>query len=61
MKDPVLLQRIRNQRKPDMPCREFLVQIIDRKPTLEEAAADLGISRQTLMLWRRRYGMEVGK
>ena len=61
MKDPAQLQRKRNLHEPDMTCRDYLTYTIATHPTFEEAAWFLGVTYQTLIRWRRLYGMEVGQ
>lgn len=59
MKDPVKLQRKRNLHDRDMDCRDYLVYVIETQPTFDEAADALEVTRQTLIAWRKLYGMEV--
>ena len=59
--DPTQLKRMRNREYPGIPCEVYLLSILAKHATFDEAAAYLGVTRPTLIRWRRIYGMEVGK
>ena len=54
-KDPPQLKRLRNALAPGMPCGEFLGLVLDRAPTISEAAEELGVTRETVWRWRKGY------
>ena len=58
-RDPPMLKRLRNERAPKMTCAEFLAFILERAPTVTEAADDLGVSRQTVHMWRAMYEVPI--
>ena len=54
---PVKLRRLaKRARKTE---KQFLVDLISRHATFEDARAEVGVSRETFRLWRREFGIEV--
>lgn len=48
-------------KKAGMDPKEWLAQVIVRHDSFDEAAEELGISRITLIRWRKRLGITVKK
>lgn len=38
---------------------DFLTDLLSRHPTYQSAAKEIGVTRETLRLWRIRYGIRV--
>ena len=57
--EPSKLKRYRNLIDPEKSCGEVLRAVLKIAPTIDEAADEIGISRQTLIRWRRMYGLPV--
>lgn len=55
---PAKLRRLSAQAGIDDPV-VFLAGVIDRHPTLDDAASELRVSRTTLHTWRRQCGITI--
>lgn len=55
--DPPALARIARERRTT--ASELLREVLSEHSSYEKAAADLGVSRETLSRWRRHYGLEA--
>ena len=54
---PLKLRKLAAEAK--MEPRDFLAELLKRHASFESAASEVGIRRETLRLWRRRYRINV--
>lgn len=54
---PVKLRKL--AREAGMEPRDYLVDLLSRHASFADAAREIGVWRETLRLWRARYGISV--